>query len=157
MRRNGKEAAMEEQPKSNLAIDENCTVLHGKTKDGKTNVVAIGALKVVIAKDASQLWFAQGLDIDYAAEGTSIEDVKKNFVNGLVATIDLHLKAYADLSNVLKPAPQEVWQEMFYGPLMGQKTTVAKKYYQISVHSTDHVQQMAYFENIEYFELALAA
>ncbi len=147
------------EKKSKQGTEDNCSIFQGKgkTQDGDVHVVAIGALKVVIAKDGANSWFAQGLDIDYAAEGTSVENVKENFVNGLVATIDLHLKAYADLSKFLKPAPQDVWQEMFYGPLMGHKTTVAQKYYQISVHSKDKVQKIGYFENIAYFELALAA
>jgi hypothetical protein len=136
--------------------EDNCTVFHAKTKDGKINVVAVNALKVVIARDGAG-WFAQGLDIDYAAGGSTPDVAKANFENGLVASIDLHLKAYNSISKLLKPAPQAVWQEMFYGPLIGQNTTQAKNYHQISVHSPDQIKMFTFFQNIEYFELALAA
>lgn len=136
---------------------DSCAVLLGQSKDGKTHAVLIGALKVVIVKDGPNTWFAQGLDIDYAAQGNSVESVKKNFENGLVATIDIHLKAYSGLAKLLKPAPENVWQEMFYGPLMGQTKAVRNHYFQISVHSPDSVKKFTLFENIDYFELAQAA
>lgn len=150
------ETTIMKQQQLGTANTEGCTVVQGKTQDG-SHVVGIGALKVVIVKDGPSTWFAQGLDIDYSAGGTSVESVKKNFENGLIATIDVHLKAYNNIAKILKPAPQEIWQEMFYGPITAKPTTVASNYYQISVHSPDQIKKFTLFENIEYFELALAA
>jgi hypothetical protein len=155
---------MEAMGKTKLEITEikegssSCTVVHGQSSDGKVHFVGIGSLKVVIVKDGPTTWFAQGLDIDYAAEGTNVENVKLNFQNGLISTIDQHLKANNSLSKLLKPAPNDVWQEMYYGPLLG-KGKVLKNYHQISIHLPDQIKKFTAFENIgiEYFELEQAA
>lgn len=102
-----------------VAHGEPCSVVQGQSKDGKVHVVGISALKVVIVKDGENAWFAQGLDIDYAAEGTSVENVKDNFENGLTATLHQHLLVYSNLNKLLKPAPPEIWQEMFYSHVIG--------------------------------------
>jgi len=136
-----------------------CAIVHVPSPDGKFHFVGIGALKVVIMNDSAQnTWVAQGLDIDYAAQGTSVENVKENFQNGLIASIDLHLKAYNSFAKLLKPAPNHVWQEMYYGPLFGQVKAL-KSYYGISLHLPDQIKKFTAFENIgiEYFELAVAA
>jgi hypothetical protein len=133
-------------------------IMHGKSPDGSMHIVAIWSLKVVIVNDGPTTWFAQGLDIDYAAEGSSVEDAKKNFQNGLLATIHQHLKAYSNLSKMAKPAPTDVWQELYYGPLLGQKKQL-KALSSISIHLPDQIKQFTVFENlgIEYFELSKAA
>ncbi len=83
--------------------------VHGT--DGSTHVVGIGNIKVIICQD-DDAWFAQGLDIDYAANGHSLEEVKENFQTGLKGTIDLHIKAYGNIEHFLKVAPQSVWDEL---------------------------------------------
>ena len=76
--------------------------------------VGIGSMKVIICKDEdNQTWFAQGLDIDYASNGHSLNEVKKNFESGLRGTIDLHIKAYGHIDKFLKVAPPTVWQELY--------------------------------------------
>jgi hypothetical protein len=80
------------------------------THDGKeTHGFAIINLHVLIQNDDGS-WFAQGLEIDYAAEGATIEDAKTNFENGLSATIFEHIKVYGHFWGVLKPAPEEAWR-----------------------------------------------
>lgn len=81
--------------------------------DGETHIVGIGNLRVIICKDGTG-WFAQGLEIDYAASGESIADVKKNFQNGLRGTIDLHLKINGTIEKFLSPAPREVWKDLYW-------------------------------------------
>ncbi len=79
--------------------------------DGATHFVGIGPIKVIICNEDGS-WFAQGVDIDYAANGTSLDDVQTNFESGLAGTIDLHIKMYGNLKKFLKQAPQEVWDEL---------------------------------------------
>lgn len=134
---------------------ENCQIFHGQSPDGKIHVIGISALKVVITKDGAN-WFAQGLDIDYAAEGISVENAKQNFENGLAATIHQNLKAFNDPSKILKPAPPEVWQEMFYVPLTMSSISnvIHHKYYQMSVHlleGNDVFKKFTLFKSIEYY------
>ncbi len=85
--------------------------VHGKTDDG-INIVGIGNIRVFIAKYENH-WFAQALEIDYAAQGNSLEDVKNSFEDGFCATIHEHLKIFGNIKKLLKPAPPEVWTEVF--------------------------------------------
>jgi hypothetical protein len=119
---------------------------HGETNDG-TNVVGIGNLRVVILEDDGT-WFAQGLEIDYAAQGDSLEGVKKNFEEGLCATIHLHLKTYSTIERLLKSAPSSVWKEMLYSELSG-----LQRYSQVSFHRnvTECMPKLP-FEGIEYIQ-----
>jgi hypothetical protein len=85
--------------------------VHGKAKDG-TAIVGIGNIRVFIAKYENH-WFAQALEIDYAAQGNSLNDVKESFEEGFCATIHEHLKIFGNIEKLLKPAPPEVWAEVF--------------------------------------------
>ena len=95
--------------------------------DGVTHLVGLGPIKVIVCNEGGS-WFAQGLDIDYAASGNSFEAVKHNFEVGLYATIDLHIKAYNGLKKFLKPAPLDAWQELY------EAGGTAFDFTQISVH-----------------------
>ena len=88
---------------------------HGKTNDGKNHVVGIGNLRAVIVQDNAH-WFAQGLEIDYAAEGSSLDDVKKQFEDGLLATVEQHLKTYGGIEHLLCVAPSEAWAPLLKDP-----------------------------------------
>ena len=52
--------------------------------------VVLKSLHVVMCEDDG-MWFAQGLEIDYAAYGKTIEQAQKHFELGMVATIHEHL------------------------------------------------------------------
>ena len=80
--------------------------------DAQTHLVGIGALRVLIAKDGPS-FVAQGLEIDYVAQGNSIQEVQTNFEDGLAATIAEHLKVYGGIQRVLKMAPADLWAEYF--------------------------------------------
>jgi len=73
--------------------------------------VVVWNLHVVVTNDDGG-WFAQGLELDYAAEGTSLETVKKHFEDGLAATVQAHLTIHGNLEQFFRPAPPEVWQEL---------------------------------------------
>ncbi|HEY5328832.1 MAG TPA: hypothetical protein VIJ79_03025 [Acidobacteriaceae bacterium] len=119
--------------------------IHGH--DGSDHIVGIGNLRVIICQDGEQ-WFAQGLEIDYAADGASFEAVKENFESGLRGTIDLHLKAYGNLDNLLKIAPQSAWTELL-------KDGTGMKYTQVSLHTVFERENMPIqfpFATIDYLE-----
>ena len=96
---------------------------------GDSHIVGIGNLRVIICEDAG-IWFAQGLEIDYAANGNSLKDVQSNFEHGLAATIDLHLRANDTIKTLLVPAPAKVWQELAGG-------SRKYEYTQISAHKLE--------------------
>ena len=100
----------ERRPKSS---EKSATAFHGEMPDG-TGVVGVGNIRVVIVKDEDQ-WFAQGLEIDYAAQGVSVEDAQKEFEEGFYATIHEHLRVYGSIERILKVAPSEVWRNMLFG------------------------------------------
>ncbi|MBL0142627.1 MAG: hypothetical protein IPP91_11140 [Betaproteobacteria bacterium] len=83
--------------------------------DGKKHVIGIDALRVLILEDEGG-YFAQGLEIDYAASGESVDEVKQNFSQGLMLTMDEHLKMHGHLEKFLVPAPAEAWKELFHPP-----------------------------------------
>ncbi len=117
------------------------TAFHGVSSDGSHHIVGIGDLRVVIIPDGD-FWFAQGLEIDYAVQGSSEEDVKKNFEYGLEATVEAHLRIHGTIEGLLKVAPPEVWKE-FLGDPSGKK----KVYSQITSHV---LQEKLPFDGINY-------
>src|SRR5258708_6200431 len=84
--------------------------VHAKHKDGVHHMVGIGHLRVFIVPDGP-FWFAQGLEIDYAVQGATVEEAKNNFEIGLEATIDINLRMYGNIEKMLVPAPSEVLLE----------------------------------------------
>jgi hypothetical protein len=127
------------------------TAFHGKTKDG-TSIVGIGNLRVVILREGD-VWFAQGLEIDYAAQATSLARVKRAFEQGLYATVHENLRLHNNIEKLLRPAPPEIWTEMLFGVTVAGKHF--KRYSQISMHRT--LQQALPFAAIDYLELPKAA
>jgi hypothetical protein len=118
-----------------------------KIKDGPS-FVGIGNLRVVIMQDDDS-WFAQGLEIDYVAQGKTIEDVKKHFENGLEATVDEHLRIFGSIENLLKVAPQEIWNEMF----LGGTTNKRYRYSQLTIHSFEEsLKKSLPFDGIQYLK-----
>lgn len=79
------------------------------TKEGDVHSISAKEIRVLVMKDADAL-FAQGLDIDYAAEGESMDEVIENFVGGLVRTLHEHLVVHGNLRKLPAPAPPEYWQ-----------------------------------------------
>ncbi len=114
-------------------------------KDGNYHVVGIGNLRVVLVQEGNA-WFAQGLDIDYAAEGESLDTVKSAFEAGFCCTIHEHLRVYGKIDKFLNPAPAEVWKEMLYDGVAD-----LNRYLQLSVHEiAESVVTYLPFKGIEY-------
>lgn len=125
------------------------TAFHAESEDGAEHVVGIGNLRVMLFNDGDS-WFAQGLEIDYFAEGNDLDDVKERFRNGLVATIDYHLKLYGDIGGILQVAPPDVWKEFLSGT-----ATHGRRYSQISLHSgqEDALSNLP-FAGVDFYEKA---
>jgi len=105
------------------------TAIHAHSVDGAEHLVGIGNLRVMVFNDDGS-WFAQGLEIDYFAEGQTLEEVQTRFRDGLSATIDYLVKLFGDIDGVLQVAPPEVWKEFF-----GDGATLRKRYSQVSYHT----------------------
>lgn len=111
---------------------------HGQTSEGE-DLVGVENLRVVIVRDGDY-WFAQGLEIDYAAQGKNVADVKRRFQDGMCATIHEHLRMYGNIEQFLRPAPREVWKELFYDA-----TASLSKHSQVSCHSVLKEQTIDHF------------
>ena len=85
----------------------------GSDKMGGATLYGVGIwnLHVIVTHDDGS-WFAQAAEIDYAAQGESLDDVKTRFQDGLCATIHEHLKVYGHIDHFIQPAPADVWKEV---------------------------------------------
>lgn len=111
----------------------------------KGHFVGIGALRVLIHPDGD-LWYAQGIEIDYAATGESVDEVKHNFEVGLARTIDLHLERWGTIERLLKFAPASEWEELRGGQPYKFRITLA--------HSVPTVNEKTPFPSIAYLQAA---
>jgi hypothetical protein len=87
--------------------------LTGGTADASLSAMAIGDLRVIIVRDDDDSWFARGLEIDFAEQGTSLEDVQDRFEESLTETIREHLNVRGNIRELLRFAPNEVLQEYY--------------------------------------------
>lgn len=87
----------------------NAKAVHASRND--RHAVVLGAVRVLLCEEHGE-WFAQGIDIDYAATGASPEEAKSRFERGLAATVHLHLRLYGSVERLLKFAPTSVWQQL---------------------------------------------
>lgn len=103
---------------------------HIKNADGTapvvTHVVRIEKLQVLITQPDG-CWFAQGLEIDYGAEGNDLDDVRRAFEYGLAATIAAHIREFHSIEHLLRPAPPQVWEAI-------RSATIRYRYSQVSTH-----------------------
>jgi hypothetical protein len=111
------------------AASRKATALHATHKDGKTHAVGILNLRVLIEQDG-KFWVAQGLEVDYASYGTTIEQAQRRFESGLRSTIHHNLEAFGSIMPILKLAPDEIWKKFW--ELGG--VSERKQYSQFSIH-----------------------
>jgi len=107
-----------------------------------THLVGLGNIRVIVFKEDGA-WIAQGLEIDYAASGSSKVDAQKNFEIGLEGTVDLHIKIHQGIENLLKVAPADIWKG-FAG------SAAEYQFTQITFH--DGLFAALPFKGIDYFE-----
>jgi hypothetical protein len=77
------------------------------SKDGSVRASGIGNLRVLVSR-RDGFWFARGLEIDYAAQGLTLGEVKRNFEAGLSLTVGEHLRAFGNVENLLRPSRPEI-------------------------------------------------
>jgi len=80
-------------------------------KEGAHDVVKIGDLRVLVVKEGPW-WFAHGLEIDYTAQGTSLEEVKDRFARGLAVTAHAYIEKFGSIKKFLRPASADVLLEL---------------------------------------------
>jgi len=121
--------------------------------------VGIFDLQVILAEEAPNSWVAQAMEIDYAAGGTTLEDVQTRFEQGLCATIHEHLTVFGDLDKLVVPALPEFWKHLY-------KAGKVHHYSQVSMHeiltknkaSEECLIPTGFpFGKIDYFKSELAA
>lgn len=123
---------------------ESATAFHAASADASSHVVAFGNLRVMISQETDGAWIAQGLEIDYFAQGESLEAAKESFADGLAATVKEHLQFYGTIKGLLVVAPPEAWQA-FYA---AQKCLVHS---QISFHETTPVLEKTGFMGADFY------
>ena len=141
---------------SEQKTSEPTTVSHLQGRENEDHhTVIVEYLRVVISQD-EDLWFAQGLELDYAAAGDTLDDVKERFHQGLAATFKEHLKIYGTVENLLRVAPQETWDTWL-------KADKNYNFTQVSLHDLADAKKMVSerprlpFRSIWFMEPALAA
>jgi hypothetical protein len=114
--------------------------------------VAIWNLSVLIVPD-EKFWFAQGLEINYGAQGNTVEEAQDNFQQGLLATIQQHLRVHGHIRKLLRFAPSEILKEA------AQHKSSIKFFAQVSFHEIlDAKSQLQIpFDGIDYRVLQQAA
>ena len=123
------------------------TAVQTSFKEGEP-VVGIGNLRVLIVPDGKH-WYAQGLEIDYGAQGDSIEDAQRNFERGLFSTIDLNLRINGNIDSLLRFAPSSVLREA-----KANKDSI-KRYWHVSFHAPAEALESALpFSGIDYLAAA---
>lgn len=89
------------------ASQKEASAVHLENDHGNHSVF-MDALRVVIVRDGES-WFAQCLDIDYAAGGSTLEEAQNNFEEGLAATVMLHIHKFGNLNKLMKdPSPEAI-------------------------------------------------
>jgi len=127
--------------------------VHIQHETGAVEAVAIWNLSVLIVPD-EQHWFAQGLEINYGAQGDTVEEAKENFQAGLLATIQQHLRMYGNIEKILTFAPSSILKEA------AQNKNSIKRFATVSFHEVLHdhsAQQAIPFDGIDYRVLLAAA
>ncbi len=83
---------------------------HDENQQRVQALVGIFDLQVVVAPD-DDAWIAQGIEIDYATAGSSPDDVRARFGQGLCTLIQAHLDRFGNIERMIESAPLSTWAE----------------------------------------------
>ncbi|WP_313455260.1 type II toxin-antitoxin system HicB family antitoxin [Stenotrophomonas sp.] len=101
---------MDSETQSMATKRENAVVIrHQESSDGKHAVDA--QLRVLILPSEDGGYVAQGLEIDYLTTGQTVEEVRENFAQGLLRTIEAYIKRNRPLDALFTKGktPAEAW------------------------------------------------
>src|ERR1700730_16092910 len=116
-------------------------------KEGAHDFVKIGDLRVLVTNDGPW-WFAQGLEIDYTAQGKDADEVKEKFVRGLAATAHAYIMEFGTIQKLLRPASADILRELSNASSKGLLVIST-----LSEHELDApVKTVLPFSGIRYFE-----
>ncbi len=121
-------------------------------QNGNHHAVAFDSLRVLIIKDGDE-WFAQSIDIDYAATGSSLENVQRNFELGLSATIKAHLERFGNIERIMRTPPLEDRVSISSCDHRPYDVTMVSTH---EIVSSEMLQALQY-RNISFFQEKLAA
>jgi hypothetical protein len=79
--------------------------------NGNQHAIFLKSLRVIIVKDGD-MYFAQSMDISYAASGDSLKNAQDNFERGLSATLKAHLEAFGNIDQIMQTPPAEEWANL---------------------------------------------
>ena len=116
-----------------------------------THVLAVWNLRVWVTEEKGQ-FFAQGLEVDYAAQGSSLEEVMKIFGEGFSRSIDAHIREFGNIAQFLKPVSAEVMMD--FNARKGDLKPIDCISVSLHVHPAKKSETAA---NIEFYELPKAA
>jgi hypothetical protein len=68
----------------------------------------MGPLRVHVTYDHGA-WFARSMELDFAEQGTSLQDVKERFEKSLLETVHLSTQSGRSPRSLLRPAPVPAW------------------------------------------------
>lgn len=97
---------------------------HSLDHNSGQHTVSVGPMRVMVVPDG-EYWFVQGLEVDYFAEGTSVDHALQMFVHGLELTIEEHIKMYGHVKKLTVSAPQHVWDEFYSNAQLGKLKEIA--------------------------------
>lgn len=115
--------------------------------DGQHHAVILDKLRVLIVQDKDGCWFAQSMDIDYAASGMSLQEAQQNFELGLIHTIKAHIKKFGHIQHLMRsPEPQD------WIPLLQKEGCGDYEHTMITTHSLseNHDLEALPFKQIEF-------
>lgn len=121
--------------------NQDTTAIHAVTDTGD-HIVGIGHLRVLLVAEGEH-WHAQGLEIDYMAQGSTIDEAKVNFETGFLVTIEENLRVHGSIEPLLNVAPPEVWKDLL------DPSARLKIFNQLTVHERD---DMAGFKGLLPFQ-----
>ena len=61
----------------------------------------LGSVQVQVIPDG-RFWWAEGISVDYGAQGDTVEDSLEHFQIGLNATVRLHLQKFGNTEKLLR-------------------------------------------------------
>ncbi|MEP7353047.1 MAG: hypothetical protein ABI824_07425 [Acidobacteriota bacterium] len=93
-----------------LATAGDTGAIHVADQSQGNHAVVVWNLSVLILPDEDG-WFAQGLEINYGAQGDTLEEAQQNFQAGLKATIHQHLRVHGNIERILTFAPSRFLKE----------------------------------------------